>query len=103
MGQVKIKVRGGTTRENEEGLCKSCTHARYRQFQDGRERIKCGWDDAVVRGKVAECSDYQHKNTTPLRDMYDMAWVITPGKEHMGFRQFKKLNQEEKDNVRSSE
>jgi len=93
---MRINVYGGTSRGGEN-LCLSCQYGRVRRNQDGKVSIKCIEFGRFVENITIECSAYLHKNQMDMYEMKKIAHVITPGREHLGFRSFSTLTEQEKE------
>ncbi len=93
---MKIKVRGGTAKA-DENLCTTCKSYESVEFDDGTLLRKCCNFDQIIKRRVLTCSEYMNSNHQNMYDMKEMAWVITPGKIHLGFRRLKTLSEEERD------
>lgn len=96
---MQINIRGGTTTDHSVSLCASCKHGQTLEFANGGTCAHCHWLSVNLPSPVVKCSHYLHKNTLTAHEMKEQAWVITPGREQLGFRQIKKLSQEEREKI----
>jgi hypothetical protein len=77
---MRIKIKGGTARDDEPSLCLTCRNAtiiRGRTLRD--EIIDCGLlyrEDSRITFPVASCSGYSDRRQPTLREMEEMAWVL---------------------------
>ena len=93
---MRINVYGGTSRSGAN-LCLSCQEGKIRKDQDGKMTIKCQSFNRFVKNITIECSMYLHKNQMDMYEMKKIAHVITPGREHLAFRSFSTLSEQEKE------
>lgn len=85
---VKIKIQGGTAREDEPALCLSCRHAKVVQGASSRHTIvECRELATPVTFKVTSCSQYLDRQHPSLWHMEDIAWVLRtdPKRRQVGF------------------
>jgi hypothetical protein len=77
---MRLKLQGGTAREDEPTLCLSCRHAtviRGKNLHD--ELIDCGRLEGPMRRisfSVMSCSGYEDRRQTSLWHMETIAWVL---------------------------
>jgi hypothetical protein len=99
---MRIKIRGGTARDDEPSLCLTCRHAtiiRGRNLRD--EIIECGLlyrDDSRITFPVAYCSGYSDRRQPTLREMEEMAWVLRTDRRNrlIGFVPARNLRRKER-------
>ena len=83
-----IKVYGGTRKEPTDSLCESCHHSRIvRGRLVDEEIVFC--DAAVMHSaritfKVTSCSDYLDARLPSIGELFEKAWVLTPGTRRRG-------------------
>ncbi len=95
---MRIKVQGGTSKHNEH-LCRSCIHATVAENERGSETIRCNEFRTFITSKIVNCSAYQNRNTPELYEMKQIAWVITEGKNKLGFVKYADLARKEQDKL----
>lgn len=91
---MEINVSGGTARDHSTNLCLSCKFSVVREGHDGKIQNNCFHFGRNTQPTLS-CSVYEHKNQADLYDMKQLAWVIVPGREHLGFRPLKTIAKEE--------
>jgi hypothetical protein len=83
-----IAIKRGIARE-EESLCRSCYWAHIqRGFSESEELIFCCFGKfRTLPFKVAECTEFSHKNLPTRRQMEDIALIIPvePVRKPAGF------------------
>jgi len=96
---MKIKISGGTARENEPSLCLSCRHATIVQGTSTKhEIVRCNRIETAIGFKVTSCTEYVHKQHPSLWHMEDIAWVLRtdPKRNQVGFVRSKDLKPRER-------
>ena len=74
---MKIRIHGGTARNDEPSLCLSCRFAKVVQGPAARDEIvRCSELQAQLTFKVTSCSEYLHRRHPSLWQMEDIAWVL---------------------------
>lgn len=77
---MRLKIHGGTARDDEPSLCLSCRHAtiiRGKKLND--EIVDCGLlyhDQSRINFPVTFCSGYSDRRQPTLRHMEEIAWVL---------------------------
>ena len=77
---MSIKVRGGTAIDGESSLCLTCRHATIIKGSRLRDEIvECGClsEDRRIRFRVNFCTEYKDRRHASLREMEELAWVLT--------------------------
>jgi hypothetical protein len=98
---MNVNVHGGTAKHGEN-LCSSCAYAHRTELQNGKAVTVCHaseWTPHAIPSPVVRCNKYLHTNAVTLHEMKSIAWVIVPGKEHLGFRKRSKLSEEEREKI----
>ena len=74
---MQIAIRNNAVRQ-EESLCRSCYWAHIQKgYCESEEVIQCCFSKfRVVPFKVAECTDFSHKNLPTRLQMEDIALII---------------------------
>ncbi len=88
---MRLKIEGGTARDDEPPLCLSCRHAtviRGRNLHD--EIIDCGQlygRSSRITFPVMSCSGYDDRRHATLRHLEQIAWVLRTerGSRKIGF------------------
>ena len=87
---MRLKLQGGTARDDELPLCLSCRHAtviRGRTLHD--EIIDCGQlygRSSRITFPVMSCSEYDDRRHATLRHLEQVAWVLRTGRgRRIGF------------------
>ncbi len=81
---MRIKIKGGTARDDEPPLCFTCRHAtivRGRNLHD--EIIECGrlsGELSRITFAVKSCSAYDDERNTSLWRLEQVAWVLRTGR-----------------------
>ncbi len=91
---MKIKIHGGTARDDEPSLCLTCRHASVVQGQKSADQIvRCGRLEERIRFRVSSCTDYVSHDHPSLWHMEDIAWVLRtdPKRKQIGFVRGKDL------------
>lgn len=99
---MRLKIQGGTARDDEPSLCLTCRHAtivRGRNLRD--EIVECGLlyrDDSRIAFPVTTCSAYSDRRQPTLRQMEEMAWVLRTDRQKrpIGFVPARKLRPKER-------
>jgi hypothetical protein len=77
---MRLKLRGGTAREDEPPLCLSCRHATVIQGRNLHdELIDCGLlhgHSSRITFPVRACSGYDDRRHATLWHMETIAWVL---------------------------
>ena len=92
---MKIKIRGGTAREDDASLCLTCkwsTIVRGQRLRD--EIVRCGQLDQPITFHVTSCTRFVDRQHPAIHEMEEMAWILrTDAKRNrVGFVQAKKLS-----------
>jgi hypothetical protein len=88
---MRVKIKGGTARHDEPSLCLTCRFATIVRGQALRDEIiECSQLAASRKSitfPVVSCSDYSDKRRPSLREMEEIAWVLTsdPRRNEIGF------------------
>lgn len=93
---MRVNIKGGTA-NHSTNLCLSCKYASIREAHDGAVQVQCEQFSGKISPTV-RCSVYEHKNNPDMYEMKQIAWVITPGREALGFRPFKTVAKETGEN-----
>ncbi len=97
MSDLVTKIRNGT-RSDADDLCRTCTYCTIvRGGRDSDETRICGQTETRLRSRVSECNKYYNANLTSMRNLYDVAWIISTDKKtkEIGFTPFKKYRERE--------
>ncbi len=91
---MHVKIRGGTTREDEPPLCHTCRRAtvvRGPRLRD--ELIECSVLERRITFPVTFCTSYVNRQHPSIHDMEEIAWVLRTDarKRQVGFVQAKGL------------
>ena len=74
---MKIRIHGGTARDDQSALCASC---RYASIVSGtsaqHEIVRCSKVEQAITFKVTSCTEYLNKQHPSLYCMEDIAWVL---------------------------
>lgn len=82
---TRLKVLGGTTK-GSENLCRTCRYGQVARGTNNEEYVNCQRFDRSFTFQVAECNQYENKNTPTLYEMEEIAWrVVTKGSRVLGF------------------
>jgi hypothetical protein len=74
---MKIKINGGTARDDEPALCLSCRFASIVQGSRANNQIvRCSRVETNLTFKVTSCTEYISRNHPSLYHMEDIAWVL---------------------------
>lgn len=74
---MKIKITGGTARDDEPALCLSCRFASIVQGTKATNQIiRCSRVETNLAFKVTSCTEYINRNHPSLYHMEDIAWVL---------------------------
>ncbi len=92
---IHLKVEGGTA-SGKENLCINCRWYKRVIFHKGESIHKCQEFNRNLLGPVFECTEYDDQRNASLYDMKEQAWIIIPGKQHLGFRKQRDLTEREK-------
>jgi hypothetical protein len=81
---MRVKIEGGTARENEPALCLSCRHATIiRGTNLHEEIIDCGLlegRESRITFAVRSCSGYSDRRLPSLWHLEQIAWVLRTGR-----------------------
>lgn len=91
---MKIRIHGGTAREDEAALCLSCRYASVVSGTTARHQIiRCSRVDTTIAFKVTSCTEYLNRQHPSLYHMEDIAWVLRTDarRNRMGFTPSKAL------------
>lgn len=87
---MRIKIQGGTARDDEPSLCHTCRFAtivKGRRLRD--EIIECSRlsESNRITFGVSSCTAYADRRRASLRDMEEIAWVLRsdPRRNQIGF------------------
>ena len=81
---MRVKIEGGTARDDEPSLCLTCRHAtviRGGSLHD--EIIDCGLlhgRSSRITFPVMSCSGYDDRRHATLRHLEQVAWVLRTGR-----------------------
>lgn len=100
---MRVKIRGGTPSKHTDNLCLSCAFSSVRRNDKNDTTIQCSAFERQIVTNTTECSVYREVQKTSLREMQNMAWIISPSeiKGKIGFKPFKEMSDEEKADVKS--
>jgi hypothetical protein len=99
---MRIKIHGGTARDDEPSLCLTCRHATIIRGKNLRDEIiECGLlfrEDSRMTFPVTSCSGYSDRRQPTLRQMEEIAWVLRTdrGKRPIGFVPARELRPKER-------
>jgi hypothetical protein len=99
---MRLKIRGGTARDDEPSLCLTCRHATIIRGKNLRDEIiECGLlyrEDSRMTFPVTSCSGYSDRRHPSLRQMEEIAWVLRTdrGKRRIGFVPARELRPKER-------
>lgn len=85
---MRFKMHNATASTSKPSLCSSCRFAqRMRMSHNNNETVICGrMTDFIVRGTVAECSNYDDKRLPTVQAMKEIAWHVSSDKNRpIGF------------------
>jgi hypothetical protein len=96
---MAINVRNGTPLHGPS-LCDTCAHAHIeRGYRESETAIFCQstWPEHRVQFRVRECSGYLEIKRQSLKQMEEMAWVLSPrgAKRPAGFSAPSELRKDE--------
>jgi len=88
---MSIYVRNGTP-QSGQSLCETCVNAHIENgHRENEQLVICEqtYPDHRVLFRVRQCSGYTEQKRQTLKQMEDIAWVVTAngGKRTTGFRQ----------------
>ena len=81
---MRLKIEGGTARDDEPPLCQSCRHAtivRGSNLHD--EIVECGklsGPSSRIAFAVTSCSSYDDRRHPTLYSLEQIAWVLRTGR-----------------------
>jgi hypothetical protein len=99
MPTMKIKIHGGTARQDDPSLCLSCRYASIVAGTSAQHQIiRCGKIEARVTFQVTACTEYLHRQHPSLWHMEDIAWVLRTDakRKQIGFVRSKDLKVRER-------
>ena len=83
LGDMLIKIYGGTRPQGSENLCETCRCSRIvRGHRNDEEIVFCdamAMHPVQIRFKVTSCSDYIDAREPTYHELLEKAWVLTPG------------------------
>ncbi len=88
---LKLKVHGGTIRNDQPALCRSCKYATWAIGSNGDAVRDCGQVSSVVQRQlphhIVSCSAYLNKYELTANEYKEIAWVVRSGgnKNKIGF------------------
>jgi hypothetical protein len=77
---MAINVKNGTSRYGPS-LCDTCVHAHIeRGYRESEAAVFCQatWPEHRVQFRVRECSSYLETKRQSLKQMEEMAWLLSP-------------------------
>lgn len=79
-----LKIKDGT--RGSTGLCSTCSHSQIiKGSSDSQELTLCrvmnAYNGGTVPFKVVECNEFADKSKPSLRDMREVAWVLSTNKQ----------------------
>ena len=101
---MRIKIEGGTAINHSINLCESCKHVWIREDHNSKKLTMCTVNDMgsgpikLVRS-VYKCNKWEDFKAITLYEMKQQAYIIVPGREHLGFRKYAKLDKTEQEGV----
>lgn len=74
---AKIRVRGGTSRDDEPSLCLSCSYSHvYTDALGPTTTCNYGVSTQQMFGKVTSCNLYNNKSLPSKSEMETIAWTL---------------------------
>lgn len=87
-------IRNGTPDHSRPEMCLTCAYATIaRGYAETQREIRCN-EFGRIKWPVYECTEYRHKLQPTLYEMKQMASVVEPTKDGLGFTS-RKLTREE--------
>lgn len=80
----KLKMLGATA-QGDANLCVTCRHSQRTRFAHSNEEFtlcKANYENVVtLRGRVAECTNYDDSRLPTLHSMSQIAWLVSADKK----------------------
>lgn len=87
VSKIQLKIADGTRSDDAPHLCESCINSTIiKGAAHSQESTYCQRIGEFLRYRIVSCNCFYSKTATSLRDMYDMAWILsTDEKKKYGF------------------